>query len=75
MKDENICNLKVQETAYIFIMNQEESGTAVQKIAVWSYAFKSIFKCSWTYSQLIWIIDSIDFNTLHTNCVFCKSTS
>lgn len=48
MKDENICNLKVQETAYIFIMNQEESGTAVQKIAVWSYAFKSIFKCSWT---------------------------
>lgn len=34
MKDENICNLKVQETAYIFIMNQEESGTAVHKIAV-----------------------------------------
>lgn len=34
MKDENICNLKVQETVYIFIMNKEESGTAFQKIAV-----------------------------------------
>lgn len=31
MKDENICNLKVQETVYIFIINQEKSGAAFQK--------------------------------------------